>query len=232
MNFHRNYYPTNDKQIIVNNYYNNTKFKVPGNAVNYIYKCRTQSGLDSELDSELDYNPSSELLSIRDLTRNVTVLKILEYLKEFSAGNFTNVRNVFSEFSTFSTHLYNLQMIDASYNEYNFVLNSIIISFESYIQSIYQYVNITTVEGKLQNAVNLVDILENMAKLEAYINEIRSRTKLGILPDVAVTAPLFELKPEYKTYIDLYGFPDSGVFDVTKLANIIIIQEAHIGALG
>jgi hypothetical protein len=77
----------------------------------------------------------------------------------------------------------------------------------------------------------MVDILEDMAKLEAYINEIRSRTKLGILPNVAVTAPLFELKPEYKTYIDLYGFPPGGVFDVTKLANIIIVQRANVGAL-
>jgi len=219
----RNYYPSNNKQIIVNNYYSNTKFKVPANATNYLHK--NQSCTSDASYEQLDFIGKL-------FTENDTVKDILNYLKEFSAGNFTNVRKVFSEFSKFATDLYQLQLTDVSYNEYNFVLNSIIISFESYIQSIYQYVNITTVEGKLQNAIGMVDILEDMAKLEAYINEIRSRSKLGILPDVAVTAPLFELKPEYKTYIDLYGFPDGGVFDVTKLAKIRLIQEANIGALG
>jgi hypothetical protein len=139
----RNYYPTNNKQIIVNNYYGNASFKTPANRVNYIYKNNNNSsntGVSSNISNE---NSCVELCLINNLSTNGTVCTILSYLKEFSLGNFTNVRNVFSEFSKFATDLYNLQstdvscnghnvrLTDASYNDYHFVLNSIIVSFES-----------------------------------------------------------------------------------------------------
>jgi len=93
MNFHRNLYPMNNKKIMINNYYNNTNFKIPANAVNYIY------------------------------TNNLPKLSIA-----------------------------------------------------------------------------------------------------GIFPSVTIISPLFDLKPEYKTYITLYGYPSAGSFDVSKLASIIAKQ--------
>ena len=150
----------------------------------------------------------------------------MDYLKEFSKGNFANVRDVFSQFAILSAELYDLKNRHTNFADYEFIRNSIVTSFESYIQSIYQYVNISTLEGKLVNASSMVDILQDFAKLEAYVKDLNTRGRVGeIFPEVTVTAPLFKLKPEYEAYIAAYGFPEGAVFNPDLLAPFIIAQQ-------
>jgi hypothetical protein len=57
-----------------------------------------------------------------------------------------------------------------------------------------------------------------------HANNLPKLSIVGIFPSVTIISPLFDLKPEYKTYIALYGIPQDGLFDVSKLANIIAKQ--------
>ena len=47
----------------------------------------------------------------------------------------------------------------------------------------------------------------------------------NIFPDLNITAPLARIKPEYAEYIRLYGYPESGIFDMDLLAVILINMD-------
>jgi len=220
-------YPTYATNVTVNHYYTSNTVPTIGSTVNTVTKFVPVVTREQSTQNE-------EQTAIHNLINNNTVNNIFRYLKEFSEGKFTNVRNVFSQFAIFSRELYDLSFTDLSSNikinpkftDYQLIRSNIVTSFESYIQSIYQYVNISTLEGKLVDATAMVDILQDMAKLEAYIHDLNTRGRVGeIFPEVTVTAPLFKLKPEYEAYIKAYGFPEGAVFNPDLLAPFITAEE-------
>jgi hypothetical protein len=215
----KQFYPNYATNVIVNHYYTSNTVPTIGSTVNTVTKFVPVVTREQSAQNE-------EQLAIHKLVINPTVNKILVYLKEFTVGNFTNVREVFSQFAILSAELYNLKNDNATFTDYEFIRNSIVTSFESYIQSIYQYTNMGVLESKLVNATAMVDILHDMAKLEAYIQDLNTRGRVGeIFPEVTVTAPLFKLKPEYEAYIEAYGFPEGAVFDPDLLAPFITAQQ-------
>jgi len=222
----KQFYPNYDTNVIVNHYYTSNTVPTIGSTVNTVTKFIPVVTREQSTQNE-------EQIAIHKLVINPTVNKILVYLKEFSAGNFTNVREVFSQFAILSAELYNLKNANATFTDYEFIRNSIVTSFESYIQSIYQYVNISVLEGKLVDATAMVDILQDMAKLEAYIHDLNTRGRVGeIFPEVTVTAPLFKLKPEYEAYIEAYGFPEGAVFLPDLLAPFITAEQLNLEKAG
>jgi hypothetical protein len=42
-----------------------------------------------------------------------------------------------------------------------------------------------------------------------------------------ITSMLAKVKPQYARYIELYGFPESSVFDPLKLAECVEYAELH-----
>jgi hypothetical protein len=55
-----------------------------------------------------------------------------------------------------------------------------------------------------------------MNKLREYIKGLSG--SLSLFPDMYVTSIAATLKPEIAIYIQLYGFPEGGVFETDKLA--------------
>lgn len=215
----KQFYPNYATNVIVNHYYTSNTVPTIGSTVNTVTKF-------IPVVSTVQTAQNEEQIAIHKLVINPTVNQILVYLKEFTVGNFTNVRDVFSQFSILSAELYNLKNANSTFTDYEFIRNSIVTSFESYIQSIYQYTNIHVLESKLVNATATVDILQDMAKLEAYIQDLNTRGRVGeIFPEITVTAPLFRLKPEFEAYIEAYGFPEGAVFDPDLLAPFITAQQ-------
>ena len=58
--------------------------------------------------------------------------------------------------------------------------------------------------------------MDDMNKLREYIRGLSG--SLSLFPDMYVTSIAATLKPEIAIYIQLYGFPDGGVFEADKLA--------------
>ena len=63
-------------------------------------------------------------------------------------------------------------------------------------------------------------ILNDIDKLKEYINGLRGT--MYLLPDLNIKAPLATVKREYVEYIKLYGYPSGGIFDMDRLAAILI----------
>ena len=72
----------------------------------------------------------------------------------------------------------------------------------------------------------LIDIINDKAKLLAYITEMNKLK--NIFPQQIITTTSIKLNPEYKIYIDNYGFPENGIFDATKLAFIYNSLSSNI----
>ena len=68
-------------------------------------------------------------------------------------------------------------------------------------------------------------ILDNLDLLRAYLESLRGvRSLFGTFN---ITTVLAKIKPQYARYIELYGFPESGVFDPIHLAECVEYAEAH-----
>jgi hypothetical protein len=79
------------------------------------------------------------------------------------------------------------------------------------------------ISANLQIAANKTKlaILDNVDELTIYLNNLR-KTISNIFPESIVTISEITLKPQYQQYITLYGFPPGGVFEVDKLAAIMV----------
>jgi hypothetical protein len=89
------------------------------------------------------------------------------------------------------------------------------------MQMVYQYINYTELQNKFQIVSEKAAILDDVQALEDYIKKLAESANINILPEVSFTAPLFTVKPEIQMYIDLYGFPEGGIFDVDKLGALV-----------
>ena len=64
-----------------------------------------------------------------------------------------------------------------------------------------------------------------MQKLRDYVNNLKKN--VSIFPEMNVTIIRAEIKPEYAEYIKLYGYPQGGIFDMDRLADILINMELN-----
>ena len=165
---------------------------------------------------------SYELMLIHKLTIHNSIKKITDYYTNFSLGKFDSVVESLTqtEFRKISTALYGLKK-NKRYKIYEFILANLMRSFESLMQSVYQYVYLQVTEDKLEEALKKAGILDDMVLLEQYCTELREKMRMKFIPDVSVAAPMFSLRPEYETYIRMYGFPEGGVFRSDLLGEII-----------
>lgn len=91
-------------------------------------------------------------------------------------------------------------------------------TFEGIQQSVIQYSNLINTLGKLDRCQEKSNILDDPEKLKEYLEEKnKSRNIFEIDAFEIVKATL---KPEYARYVELYGFPESAIFDTDKLTKI------------
>lgn len=111
--------------------------------------------------------------------------------------------------------LNNLKSAKGSDLEY--IRLTLVTSLESLMATVDLLVKYKDLIEQYKTAVTQAKILDNVDSILAYLKNI----KTALFPDVVVTVMRAEIRQEYALYIQRYGPPKDGVFDVTLLANIM-----------
>jgi hypothetical protein len=170
---------------------------------------------------------SNEASLIHQLVINKCVIQISEYFKSYASGHFQDVVNSLDEavYVNISVALNNL-IANKKYIDYEFIRSTLVNSLNALWQNVYQYTELKTLKSELAAAEKRIGILDDLVKLEEYINNLKNRTLVTIIPEVDVNVPLLTIKEPYNTYIKVYGLPSGGAFDPDKLAQISRAQNA------
>jgi len=83
------------------------------------------------------------------------------------------------------------------------------------------------INDNVTNHIKNESCAQTIATLQESINDLSSRIKIqdaarGAIPSTTVIAPLLTLKPEYAMYVQKYGMPVNGKWDLQKLGQILL----------
>jgi hypothetical protein len=150
---------------------------------------------------------------------------IQNLLLQFSLGNFKQVSTILNRryFQYLSIKLSNITYID--YPIYEQLRQSIKKSLQGLYKAIEQYNVLANTREILKTTQERAAILDDMQKLREYVNNLKKN--VSIFPEMNVTIIRAEIKPEYAEYIRLYGYPQGGIFDMDRLAEILINMELN-----
>lgn len=150
---------------------------------------------------------------------------IQNLLLQFSLGNFKQVSNILNRkyYQYLSVKLANITYID--YPIYEQLRQSIKKSLQGLYKAIEQYNVLANTKEILKTTQERASILDDMQKLRDYVNNLKKN--VSIFPEMNVTIIRAEIKPEYAEYIKLYGYPQGGIFDMDRLADILINMELN-----
>lgn len=143
---------------------------------------------------------------------------VIKLIDNYSKGNFANVseqlprdryeelsRKLFSFPTNGSSELDSLRKVATSL-------------LQGVQQSIFQYFELMNTLDKLEKCQEKSAILKDRNKLNEYIQQLKKSNYLFDVKPVQVISAT--LKPEYAEYIKIYGFPEGGIFEADKLAEI------------
>ena len=170
---------------------------------------------------------SNEASLIHQLVINKCVIQLSEYFKSYASGNFDSVVDSLDPavFENISVAL-NKLIANKKYIDYEFIRSNLVNSLNALWQSVRQYMDLQKVLRELVAAEARISILDDLVKLEEYINNLRNHTLITIIPDVDVNVPLLTIKEPYNTYIKVYGYPPGGTFDPDRIAQISRAKNA------
>jgi hypothetical protein len=182
----------------------------------------------SSMYGKLEINPgkctnSEDLL--KQLYTNVGSL-LNDLLQNYSVGNFIGVRNELTRdrYNQLTVTFRNNSKPDFLYYEIIRLLFSKIL--DGLMQSVNQYVNLLDTISRLNTCNEYKSILDDPEKLKKYIEELRGRRYLFDIEPISMIKAT--IRQEYVEYIKLHGFPPSGIFDGSKLGDIIYKLENNI----
>jgi hypothetical protein len=141
-------------------------------------------------------------------------------LFNYSIGNFKYVSSVLTiqYYQELSIQISRIAYSD--YPIYEQLRKSIKYSLQGLYKAMNENVILKDTKIKLKNMTDKASILNDNERLKDYINGLKGSTYL--FPDLIIKAPLAIIKREYVEYIKLYGYPVGGVFDMDRLATILI----------
>ena len=150
---------------------------------------------------------------------------IQKLLFEFSLGNFQYVTSILTR--KYYQYL-SIKLTQIMYNDYP-IYEQLRITIKYALQGLYkaiqQYQILLETNIKLASVTERASILDDMQKLKEFVKTLKGGG--NIFPDLIITAPMAQIKPEYAEYIKLYGYPSNGVFDMDKLGAILISMELN-----
>ena len=186
---------------------NNSLFKSTQNSNNSLY-------------TDSNYKNAQLITKYAMLSRYSNLINNI--LKEFSLGHFELISTLLSRnlHNKLALDLLLLAQNPNDYPEYEIIRYTAVYALEGLYQSIYQYATLKDTQKKLESARERASILDDLKKLQEYINTLKGANNL--FPDVTVSVMKAEIKPEYAVYIKQYGYPASGIFDASKLASILL----------
>jgi len=142
-------------------------------------------------------------------------------LTNFSNGNISAVMDSLTPQNYLSLALVfnGLRQSASKYPNYELIRTSIAISLQNLSQGVNQYLILLETKSRLAVAQEQASILSDMTKLQAYLDSLKAvRTLFNPSSQSIIKA---KIKPQYATYIKMYGYPPSGIFDIDKLAPIL-----------
>jgi len=103
-------------------------------------------------------------------------------------------------------------LLTTVYEEYRGFVNTLISSFQNIS---FQVSACQNIQSQLQIALQKASILDDITKLKAYIQGLKS--SFSLFPEQIVGVPLATIKEPYNTYIKMFGFPPNMVWESDKL---------------
>ena len=201
-----------------------------------LVKFQIEKFLDKLEDDDIDpYDDFKRKIIQFDKLKQMVLNSLETYLTLFKNGNFTTLEEQFTEIEQndigrkiISDSLYVIteqeleDYMDTNqlFNQYRSFIFKIIDGLNAAILLDNKNRGLTVQNQTLQEFSN---ILSNPTLLQDYIDRTYGNVNINsaLLSETLTLTTGLELKPEYKEYVELYGFPESGVYDAEKLQEII-----------
>lgn len=165
--------------------------------------------------SELCKSNQTLLTNITNLMNTIKygLATYVSYLQ----GDLTTLSSKMSDsiIQSLSTSLYLLKqpkLVSTVYEQYRTFAISLIPIFKNVMIQISSYENI---QSRLDSALAKAAILDNMTLLQEYIENLKK--DYNVIPDQSISVPKATIKEPYKTYIELFGYPENFVWDAERL---------------
>jgi len=139
-------------------------------------------------------------------------------LNNYISGNIDDELYTKTHLLTISKKIYLLKK--RNYKYYNSILELLQDNITSLYRSYLYYLDNKELLEAMKNCKEKADILLNADKLRDYLEKLKNNIILfETESELDIKA---SIKEEYIIYIERYGFPNDGVFDMVKLSNILI----------
>ena len=169
----------------------------------------------------LDY--IENILNILVYYENINDAEI-QYIEKFKMSNIVNINNIINSLELNFNEIMEIQKSSIVFEDNIYIAN-----FIKMIKKLYSMVNLCSLlaikindKHKLQKNVDdisiIYELLQDLNKLQDYLKSKllnQSLTEVEQLLDTTL-----KLKEPYNTYVSIYGIPDNGLFEASKLNDI------------
>lgn len=160
---------------------------------------------------------SLELILIQNLLKSEFAIDIQNVINYYYNGNFSEVLKILSKvrLQYLSNLLYSYQKSSIEYPTYENIRLLLKLYLEGLTKCIDQFLDIGNIKIALSECEERCKILDDMTKLQEYIDKLNSTMNLFKTAPVCVAK--VQILPEYVTYLQIYGYPVGGIFDAELL---------------
>ena len=154
------------------------------------------------------------------LMNSIIVTDIGEISKNYASGAFDTIKTQLTQiiYNNYSVGLYTARKpLNATYEK---IRKVILMNLEGLLQSINLY-NVNTDVTYQRDAYKITaDKFNDASELIAQLNMLRG--SISLFPEQHITVIPVQIKIEYLTYIQTYGYPENGIWDPDLLGAIIM----------
>jgi len=102
-------------------------------------------------------------------------------------------------------------------SDFEYIRQTLVTSLETMLATLNLLARYNDLKNRFEAALAQAKILDNVDTTLAYLKQIR----VSLFPDAVVVVQKAQIREEYALYVQRYGPPKDGLFDVTLLANIM-----------
>ena len=154
------------------------------------------------------------------LMNSIIVTDIGEISKNYASGAFDTIKTQLTQiiYNNYSAGLYTARKpLNATYEK---IRKVILMNLEGLLQSINLYNVNTDVTHQRDSYKITADKFNDASELIAQLNMLRG--SISLFPEQHITVIPVQIKIEYLTYIQTYGYPENGIWDPDLLGAIIM----------
>ena len=170
--------------------------------------------------TNVNNSAASGVSLVVDPSLQVLIAEVLLYLNYYAVGDFKSIKtNLTSDrFIAMTGSLGRLIITDPN----ALVLKkSALSSLQGLQRAHIQYTQLVDSTTSYAVVKERAAILDNMDLLKAFLLELNTKSNTSIFGDYTIESSVPAVIPQaYLLYIQRYGFPADGVFDVDKLASV------------